>query len=399
MWFWFLADPNASGEPGEGKGGKQVDQASEAAAGQQGGQGEGASASASSKSKSAEASAAAATAGGGGESLDDPEGAKSQPAKAESAPAFWEEPEHNRVAGPMWVALPWMTSLLLHVAVIVLGIVLIWSQMILEEEQEAIIPVARMSEDPGGALDQSEQLQMESTQDVREVDSEEVTPDDALEDLEMTEEMEMELVGVSAGGGGALAPFGTTSGGGPEMGAEFYGAGGNAERVAYVIDASGSMIDTLPFVLEELRRSVNDLSDQQEFTVVFYQRDVAIEVPPEGWKTATNEMKRAVTEWIAPESGNVVPRGPTNPQPALNLVMRYNPQLVFVLSDNITGTGQYEINRDDLLASLRSANRGGATAINTIQFMYPDPLNTLEQIAEDHDGVFRFITEADLGLR
>lgn len=328
--------------------------------------------------------------------------AMSQAAEAEATSARppAQEPEHEEHASAMWIVLPWMTSLLLHVAVIVLGTVLVWSYLVIEEELEAVVPTAKLSEQVGGALSESEQMELEAAQDVREVESEEVDSEDAEEELELTDESEMELVGVSGGGGGGkLAPFGTTTGGGGEMGAEFYGTGGNARRIAYIIDASGSMIDTMPFVIEELKRSINDLSEEQEFTVVFYQTDRAIEVPPEGWKEATDTMKRRVANWVTPGEGNITPRGQTNPRPALQLVLRYDPQLIFLLSDNVTGTGRYEIDRSELLSMIDRSSRGEQLAINTIQFMYPDSLDTLEQIADDHGGVFRFITEADLGLR
>ncbi|MEX2673597.1 MAG: hypothetical protein WD294_15975 [Phycisphaeraceae bacterium] len=333
-------------------------------------------------------------------------GEKSQasPSADAAPPEDTDEPEEELLeeehAPPsaMWVVLPWMTSLLLHVAVIVLGLVLVWSVMIIEEEQEAIVPIARLSENVGGALAQSDSEQFDAAQDVREVDSEEVDTEDSMEEMDLSEN-EVELVGLSGGGaGGSLAPFGTTSSGG-EAGAEFYGTGGNARRIAYVIDASGSMIDTMPFVLEELKRSISELSDRQEFTIIFYQADGATEVPPQGWKPANDEFKRRVADWVTLEHGNLSPRGSTNPQPALRLVMRYRPELLFVLSDNITGSGRYEINREELLSMLKQTNPNQRTAINTIQFIYPDQLETLKQIAEEHGGIYKFITEADLGLR
>jgi hypothetical protein len=206
-------------------------------------------------------------------------------------------------------------------------------------------------------------------------------------------------VGLSAGGGGKMAPFGTTTGAGAGIQAKFFGSGGNAHKIIYIVDASGSLIDTLPFVIKELKRSISELSDKQQFTVIFFQAGREVEVPPRGWKYATPENKTKVANWITLEQGNIIPRGSTDPVAAIKLAMRYKPELVFILSDNITGKGRYEVDRSDLMALLEQSNKDKKIKINTIQFLYPDPLKTLETISKAHGGVYKFVTEADLGLK
>lgn len=83
--------------------------------------------------------------------------------------------------------------------------------------------------------------------------------------------------------------------------------------------------------------------------------------------------------------------------------LAYKPQLLFILSDNITGLGQWETNQDSLIAAVQHANVGG-TKINTIQFLYDDPLarlgkhRTLELVADRTGGRFRFVDARALGL-
>jgi len=88
--------------------------------------------------------------------------------------------------------------------------------------------------------------------------------------------------------------------------------------------------------------------------------------------------------------------------------LRYRPQLMYLLSDNITGGGtgatQYEIEQQRLLDEVQRANTGN-TKINTIQFLYEDPLSkvpgkkgTLEQIAEMSGGIYKFVDAADLNI-
>jgi len=296
--------------------------------------------------------------------------------------------------------LPWITSLLFHLGIVVLALFIVWSVVPgVDEDDVVIAPSTRLTDNPGGQLSESQDVELQNTQNIRQVQSEEVSTSDALENLNTNIDSAVELVGVAGGASGKLAPFGTTTGGEGGLKADFYGAGGNARKIVYLVDASGSLIDTLPFVLKELKDSIAGLVDEQQYTVIFFQAGEPIEAPPTGWKSATPENKRRTFEFIRLESGNIVPRGKTDPIKALRLAMRYKPELMFILSDNITGRGQYEVGREDLLRFLNEVNKDRKTTINTIQFLYPDPLNTLTDIAKEHRGVSKFVTEADLGLR
>jgi hypothetical protein len=199
-------------------------------------------------------------------------------------------------------------------------------------------------------------------------------------------------------------PFDTGIRAGDDLQATFYGTGGNARRLVYLVDASGSLIDTLPFVILELKRSIGELSERQSCSVIFFQGDRVIEVPAPGLKPATAQNKRRVIEWIDLDSGNITPKGLSSPLNALKQALRYRPQLLFILSDNITGQGQYEIDQQRLLAGITRANTSN-TKINTIQFLYPDPLvrydlkPTLQLIAEQTGGIYKFLDGRELGIQ
>jgi hypothetical protein len=152
-------------------------------------------------------------------------------------------------------------------------------------------------------------------------------------------------------------------------------------------------------VIDELRRSIGQLTPEQKFTVIFFQRDLAIEAPPRGLKSATEAVKKQVIDWVTPSQGNIVPGGTSNPVVALTVALRYRPQVLFLLSDNITGRGRYEVNRQALLDKISRLNADHHTQVHTIQFLYPDPLNTLDRIAREQGGTHRFVREADLILR
>lgn len=298
--------------------------------------------------------------------------------------------------------MPWLTSMLVHLGIVILAIFAVWGVIAsTAEEEEVIIPMARLAENPGGQLSQSQDIELQNTQQTRQVVTESLATDEAVNSLATSSNTEaLQLVGLSGGASGKLAPFGTTTGGGAGIQAQFFGAGGNATKLIYIVDASGSLIDTLPYVIKELKRSISELSDRQQFTIIFFQAGRELEVPPRGWKNATDDMKQRVNDFITLENGNIIPRGSTDPVAAIKLAMRYKPELVFILSDNITGRGRYEVDRDQLLKLINEATRDNPQMkINTIQFVYTDPLDTLKSISEKTGGIHTFITEADLGLQ
>ena len=131
------------------------------------------------------------------------------------------------------------------------------------------------------------------------------------------------------------------------------------------------------------------LAPPQRFSVVFFQDNEAVPMPNFGaLPLATAEQKRAVIRWMHQE---IVPRGRSNPLRALELALSLQPDVIFLLSENITGAGPFEIEADRLLAALDEQNpvlpdglRG--TAIKCIQFLEEDVLGVLRQIAEVHGG-------------
>jgi len=301
--------------------------------------------------------------------------------------------------------LPWAITILLHVGVILLAFFLVWSTVKEVDEEETIIPIARLSETPGVQLQQRTQTQ-ELTRRTTRSTSRSLSQSQSQSQSELQSEVSTEssLIGVAGGASGAKAnPFSEAISGSTEFKATMYGTGGNAKRIAYLIDASGSLIDTLPFVILELKRSISELKEQQRFTLIFFQGEDAIEVPPRGLKRADQQTKQKVLRWIDPKAGNIVPAGQSNPVAAIELALRYKPQLMFILSDDITGRGRYEVDQHRLIQRVAEANKA-STKINTIQFLYPDPVAsfskaTLEIIAEQSGGMYKFLDARELGIQ
>lgn len=178
----------------------------------------------------------------------------------------------------------------------------------------------------------------------------------------------------------------------------------NARTLVYVVDASGSMIGSFRTVLDELSRSLSSLVPAQSFAVIFFQRNAAIAVPPANRLVPVSRpATRQAVEWVR---SNVVPAGRSNPVEAMTRALALRPDCVFLLSSNITGAGQFEIDREELLAVLDRLNPvdpgsgSRRTRIHCIQFLDEDPLDTMRIIAERHggEGGYKFLDREELGL-
>ncbi len=176
-------------------------------------------------------------------------------------------------------------------------------------------------------------------------------------------------------------------------GVAMYGVGANAKTIAYVIDTSTAMIQVLPDVLNELQQSIAKLDDAQRFTVICYRDGSTMElpVPHRGLKRATEETAQKAADWLSNDE-NLKVGGTADPRDAITRAIAYRPEVIFVLSTDITSGGALET--PALLNTIAEAMRrrgAQATRINTIQLGEADPHETLRAIAEAHDGRYRFV--------
>jgi hypothetical protein len=179
--------------------------------------------------------------------------------------------------------------------------------------------------------------------------------------------------------------------------------GGDVRRIAYVVDASGSMVGSLSLILDELERSLRGLSSDQQFVLLFFQRNEAVAAPPgDRFVPASAEQIDRTLRWARQR---IVPAGRSNPMKALESALRLRPDAIFLLSTSITGSGQFEIDQQELLRRLDRANPADGSGrrrsqIHCIQFLDPDPLDTLRRISGTHGGPgsYRFLSRAELGV-
>ena len=326
--------------------------------------------------------------------------------------------------------LPFVTSLAVHLGIVIVAWVL-WDnrgaiQRVIEEQ--IIVPDAAIVEgadvggipNPGLGGDPTRAAAQDITADVTASDSWSDRKSETLQANLMgggeTESTADTIIGVGAagsasiqstgqgtGGGGSdgsgqIAPFGVPGGGGgigPK--ANFVGISGNARRVVYVCDATGTMLG-LKFKLlqKQLYKAIDILKPIQGFNVIFFKGgDSNAE-----WSNpfadelvvANPQNKQKVRQYI--DQFQVVGKG-TNPLPALQAAFAQKPQLVYFLTD---GEFNNVVGYEQVLAEVRKLNGDKSVKVNTIAFMSDDPKaeEALQKMARENGGRFVKVSDRDL---
>ena len=203
----------------------------------------------------------------------------------------------------------------------------------------------------------------------------------------------LEVIGVGGGGKefGGLEGLGTGSG----RGSGFFGTGGEARKIVYVVDRSGSMTETIDYVKFELKRSIGELTEDNEFHVIFYSRGPAVEMPTRRLVNATDRNKQLAFEFI---DGIIAGGGaPTDPVDALERAFAVKPELIYFLTD-----GEFD---KVVVDKVRDLNAGRKVTVHTIGFWYfervpgspPMGEDVLRRMADESGGNYKPIYQEDLG--
>jgi hypothetical protein len=157
-----------------------------------------------------------------------------------------------------------------------------------------------------------------------------------------------------------------------------------ARKVVYVVDKSGSMTDSIVYVKYELKQSLRALDADAEFDILFYSSGPAAEMPLGKLVHATEDNKRAADKFI----NTIVPQGETDPSDALRRAFALKPDAIFLLTD-----GEFD---RAIVRAVRELNKEGKARVYTIGFLYKHGEKTLQTIAAENGGAYRFVAESDL---
>jgi hypothetical protein len=195
------------------------------------------------------------------------------------------------------------------------------------------------------------------------------------------------MAGSSPGGGGGS---GGGSGGGVGRGigpgTEFFGAREQARSFAYVIDCSGSMAtrDSLEIAKSELLASLNQLTADARFAVIFYNLQARLLADPRGQRglmLATPADKARVRTQLAA----IAPDGGTDHMLALRTALKLRTEVIFFLTDADLMTNS---DVDEILAE------AGRTRIQAVEFGRGSDLGLqtpLRRLAATTGGAYRYI--------
>jgi len=308
-----------------------------------------------------------------------------------------ERHERPLTAGVAWRMAPWVVSAALHGGVLIALSLLV--MMIAAPPSEVIvIPDARLSDQPGGALstgpadaDLQGRTPTEPELDV---------PEAADSHPVATERDVSEILGLEGGSSASLAEFAAAPAAKAPR-SRFFGAGGNAHHIVYLVDRSGSMLDTLDLVKMEIARSIGGLQRIQDFHVIFFATGEPVEKPPPHLVPATDRFRQSAARFLK----GIRAEGRTDPIPALERAFevlrrasgRRPGKLIYLLTD-----GEFPDNQQ-VLKRLKTLNADRKVHINTILYSIDLPYDmdrpkgeaVLKQIARENGGTYVFVDEND----
>jgi len=196
-------------------------------------------------------------------------------------------------------------------------------------------------------------------------------------------------------GAGIPAPFGPGGGGGG-VGPKFMGigAGGNVRTIVFICDASGSMMNKRLALNNELKKAIDKLRPIQGFNVIFFSKESKADaLSTQQLMMATPDNKRKAYTYI----DNTSFAGTSYVIPGLEIAFRQKPQLIYLLTD---GDFENETN-EAVVKKVRDLLKTSPVKINTIAFVGGSDkdtayIDTLSAIARDSGGVFRKVSEDDI---
>ena len=194
-------------------------------------------------------------------------------------------------------------------------------------------------------------------------------------------------------GRGKLAPYGIPGGGIPGPRGKIFGNGGQARTIAFCCDSSGSMVDKISALKNELVKAIEGLRPVQQFSLVFFSDERAKAFEDGNLVAATSENKRKAIAWLE----EITTSSTSDPIPGLEVAFRSRPELLYMLTD-----GDFPDNAA-VLARIEKLNPGKQTRVNTIAFVTSSEDETsrsfidfLTRVAEQNRGQFRLVGLNDL---
>jgi len=323
------------------------------------------------------------------------------------------EPNPTPTASATRRLTPWVVSVALHAALVVGAAFIVW-QVVEGPEDPPASAISFDAPSYNPTLIPDREIETEDTEAAEAAAIEALlAPDPALDTFEL-DDLTGDAPEIDPLSMPVTAPDALTIERPANLGATFAGlAAGDARDVVYVVDGSGSMLTTLPDVMDRLRQSIDGLHPTQRFQVIVFQTvttddetTTTFTTPPArsgklGLLPASSDIKAEIDTWL---TKTVRPRGRSNPAAALEAALDLKPDAIFLLSSRITDREGGSFDGAELLAWLDGANpidkESGRrrVLIQTVQVLDEDPEELLRRIAAAHGGAngYNYISREEL---
>ncbi|MEX2215670.1 MAG: hypothetical protein WD768_16275 [Phycisphaeraceae bacterium] len=184
----------------------------------------------------------------------------------------------------------------------------------------------------------------------------------------------------------------------------FFGVEDQAQSVVFVIDASGSLMDSATIVSRELLRSTDELGMRQSIGVfVCQQRRIDSVFADRALVPCTTQTRERLRAWL---DHDLEPMGYPDGHllaKAIHQAIDLEPEAIFIVSDHFRAG--YNLIIQPFIDEANRARLKGIR-IHTIQFLYRDPLEKIKgikpigkQMAEITGGQYRFVSPEEVGLK
>lgn len=168
----------------------------------------------------------------------------------------------------------------------------------------------------------------------------------------------------------------------------------DGDRLVFLVDCSGSLVDSLPQMLLWLRDAIDTLGPNETFTIIFFKQDQAIETPPAGLQPLTRTYQRTlIADWLDDNASPVLPAGRSDPTAGLQLALSYNPSDIYLLSDESFGQRTGDTTPRQAVRYVTELIADADLRIHGIQFFYDDTDGALQNLAEQFGGTYEFVEE------
>lgn len=328
-----------------------------------------------------------------------PPGAPMQPMMAGPQVAGEAEMEANSGAmGKMAVLMPWMISVFFHMGIFLVMLFFILMSQMHKQIFEISTPEAVYAEDSGAAADPGAVgpgTDKNLSGGKREFSR--ASNLGSIGDSDSTDKT-VGIFGVSANGAAGSSGFGPLGGSGGGGGrVKFLGGGGDTgsiHHLVFVIDRSGSMVDSFDYLKNAMIDTISKLNDVQDFDIIMFSdgKPAYIEMGPKMLVPATAAYKKVAGEFmdsVNAQSSTLAADAIRRGFDALNKAGDRPGKLMILLTDACFDDA------DKVLAAFKERNADKKVLVSTYLYNANEEKagkDIMEKIAKENGGKYKFFS-------